>query len=45
MSSESQNNLDNQEIDLSQISKKIGGFLKEFRIKFLEEFSLLKETL
>lgn len=28
MSSESQNNTDNQEIDLSQISKKIGGFFE-----------------
>lgn len=43
MSSESQNNSDNQEIDLSQISKKIGGFFEGISNKIFNLMFYIKK--
>ena len=45
MSSESQNNNDNQEIDLSQISKKIGGFFEGISNKFFRGILFIKRNI
>lgn len=45
MSSDSQYNNDNQEIDLSQISKKIGGFFENTMIYFFKGILFLKRNM
>jgi len=45
MSSESQNNTDNQEIDLSQISKKIGGFFESISSAIFHGILFLKRNI
>jgi hypothetical protein len=45
MSSESQNNMDNQEIDLSQISKKIGNFFEGISNKIFHFILYIKKNI
>lgn len=45
MSTDSQNNLDNQEIDLSQISKKIGGFFEGISSSIFGFFLFIKRNI
>jgi len=45
MSSESQNNMDNQEIDLSQISKKIGSFFEGISNKIFHLIFYIKKNI
>ncbi|GEC79061.1 hypothetical protein [Flavobacterium aquatile] len=45
MSTESQNNSDNQEIDLSQISKKIGGFFEDISTSIFKGILFLKRNI
>ena len=45
MSTESQNNMDNQEIDLSQISKKIGGFFERISNKIFRGILFIRRNI
>ena len=45
MSTASQNNSDNQEIDLSEISKKIGGFFENISTRIFKGILFLKRNI